>query len=147
YAERALRHLETGEGFDPRLKMELLLAIGATRTFTLASSERTAMALSEALRLAGDLDDLQAQLRILWAQCAFQLSNGACRAAHATAEQFARIAPRIGDPTAIAGSHRLLDNTFHWTGNQVEARRHLEQALDLSKVPRGGPRTMWFHFD
>ena len=96
-----------------------------------------------ALQIAESHDDLRLHLWILWALWALQLNVGECREAQLTAERYARVALRTGDPASILSGHRLLGMALQFGGDQHEARRALAWALEPSFSEQDSPQPGW----
>ena len=77
--ERALERLEPSMNLSAPLEMQLQLALGLTLTLTMGLVENARMALASALEIAESLDDVDAQLRTLWAQWVLHFNIGECR--------------------------------------------------------------------
>jgi predicted ATPase len=109
--ERALASIEPHSSAP--LRMQLQIALGTALIITTGSVERSRMALIAALEVAESLDDVDAQLRPLWALWALDFQVGDCRAAQFSAERFSRIADRIGDRVVVPVADRIMGYTLH----------------------------------
>ncbi len=127
---QALACLATGSDLDVPLRLQLLLALAMSLINTMGPVERTKSVLVSALQIAESHDEIGVQLWILWAFWAFQLNIGECRAAQFSAERYGRVAPRTGDPASIVPGLRLIGTAIQLGGDQQQARRHLERALE-----------------
>jgi predicted ATPase len=63
------------------------------------------------------------------------------------AERFSQVAHRAGDTADVLVGDRLIGTTLHYSGNQPQARYHLERVLDLYVAPNDQRHMMWFHHD
>ena len=79
HTEGALERLEPSINLSAPLEMQLQLALGLTLTLTMGLVENARMALASALEIAESLDDVDAQLRNLWAQWVLHFNIGECR--------------------------------------------------------------------
>jgi len=59
------------------------------------------------------------------------VTRGELRSALALGEQMLEIARAISTPTALITAHHALGNTLYYLGNLVEARHHLQRAVEL----------------
>jgi predicted ATPase/DNA-binding winged helix-turn-helix (wHTH) protein len=146
-AERALDRLETGSSLSASVRTHLHIALGTALLQSTGVEERIGVVLAKALEIAETHDDLDAQLRALWAMWSYQYNIGEHRASQPFAEKFARIASRKGDPADALVGDRLIGITMHYAGNQAAARHYLERVLDLYIPPGDQRHTMWFHYD
>ena len=128
--ERALARLGPGANSAPSLRLRLLLALGATLFFTVGPTERTRNVLADGLELAERADDLAGQLQTLWVLWGLHLNAGECRSALATAEKFASVARRTGDPNDGLLAQRLIGNAMTFRGNLSDARSRFEGVLE-----------------
>ncbi len=144
--ERALDSFDADARLNAPLQMQLYIALGVGLTFTMGPVDRTRMVLARALEIAESLDDVDAQLRLLWCLCALYWDIGEPRAALTMAERFTRVARRTGDAAVVLVGDRLIGTTLQTGGRQREARRCFERVLDLYVTP-DRRHTIWFHFD
>ena len=145
--ECALRHLDRRLKESSRLRMQLNIALGVALVFTMGSVTTTRAVLIDALEIAQELDDVDAQLRVLWALWALQFNIGECRDAQSTAKLFLQAARRTDDRAAVLVADRIIGATLQYEGNQLEARGCLERVLNLYVAPKDQRHTIWFHYD
>jgi predicted ATPase/DNA-binding winged helix-turn-helix (wHTH) protein len=146
-AKRALEGLETEANLSASLRMQLHIALGTALLQSTGVEERTGVVLAKALEIAEDLDDLDSQLRALWALWGYRYNIGEHKAARPLVEQFSRLASRKGDPADVLVGDRLMGITMHYAGDQAEARRYLERVVDLYIPPSDQRHAMWFQHD
>jgi predicted ATPase/DNA-binding winged helix-turn-helix (wHTH) protein len=146
-AERALDSLETELDLSAPLRMQLHIALGTALLHSTGVEEKAGMVLAKALEVAESLDDVDSQLRALWALWSYRYNSGDHRATQSLAEQFSRLARRKGDPADILVGDRLMGITMHYTGNQTRARHYLERMLKLYTAPSDQRHTLWFQQD
>jgi len=127
-AERALDHLGA---HSTRLRMQLQITLGTTLIVTLGSVQRAKLALTNGLQLAERLDDLNAQVRAMWALWASHFNAGECRVAQSIAERFSDVAVCAEDPLIVAVARRIMGYTLLYMGRQQDARTSLEMAIRL----------------
>jgi len=146
---QALDCLGTGSDLDvpQRLnvpqRLQLLLALAMSLTSTMGPVERTRSILLTALQIAESHDDLGVHLWILWALWALQLNIGECRAARFTAARYNRVAPGTDDPGSILPGFRLLGAAVQLGGDQHEARRCLDRALEPPFTENDPQHPVW----
>lgn len=144
--ERAAACLASGIGVDPRLRMQLRVALGVSLVFTMAPLKRTEEVLVAALEDAEALNDFDAQVRVLWALWAAYFNAGERHAAQSAAERFAVAAGRVGNADDLLVAERLLGIAKHYRGNLTEARRHLERVLErVAASDDVGPHIRYHH--
>jgi predicted ATPase len=145
-AERALNSLGLSPDLSSQLRIQLYTTLGVALVYTIGLAGRSAAMLNKGLEIAESRGDVDSPLQVLWALWIYRFNNGEIRVARNLAEQFLRIARRADDPVDIAGGDRLLGSTLHYEGDQSEARRCLERAveLDFSSSQR---HLIWFHYD
>jgi predicted ATPase/DNA-binding winged helix-turn-helix (wHTH) protein len=146
-AERALDSLGPDLNLSAPLRLRLHIALGIALLLTMGSIERTRAVVAKALEIAESLDDVDAQLRSLFAQWSVHFTIGECRAAQSTAERFSRVASRTGDQAIVLVADRLRGNTLQYGGKQREARCCLERVLELYVAPKNQRHTILFQYD
>jgi predicted ATPase/DNA-binding winged helix-turn-helix (wHTH) protein len=145
-AERALNSLGPNSNLSSHLRAQLLTTLGVALVYTDGVVERSAKILTKGLEIAESLNDVDAQLQVIWAMWIYRFNNSEIRAARGLAKQFLRIARRADDPVDIAGGDRLLGSTLHYEGKQPEARGCLDRAVDTD-ISSGHRHLIWFHYD
>jgi predicted ATPase/DNA-binding winged helix-turn-helix (wHTH) protein len=128
-AEAALQLIGTGMLADPDAQMHLLTALQATRIYTEGPSEAAFDAWRTVLALAQELRDAEVQARALWGLWNDHLYSGAPTVAMTYARQFTDLAIARGDTAKEIMGRRIIGVTFHYSGDQIAARTHLEDAL------------------
>ena len=146
-AERALSNLEFGSKLSPRLTAELQIAICVALLHTTGVAKGIGDVLADALQVADALDDVDLKLRALWAMWTYRFNNGEHLAAQPLAERFSDLALHAGRPADVFVANRLMGNTMHFLGDQLEARRYYEHLLDLYVAPSDHRHSMLFNFD
>jgi predicted ATPase/DNA-binding winged helix-turn-helix (wHTH) protein len=145
--ERALDSLEHDLNLSARLRMRLHIAFGDALLHSTGFVERTGTVLAKALETAESLDDTVSLLRALWAMWSYRFNIGDNRAAQPLADRFSDVARLSGDAADVLVGDRLIGNTLHHSGNQSQARYHLQRVLDRYVAPSDQRHTMWFHHD
>jgi predicted ATPase/DNA-binding winged helix-turn-helix (wHTH) protein len=136
--ERARRALEDSESvlkLSAPLQLQLYLAMGLSAADTAGPVEIAETALVRALEIAGTLNDLDTQLRILRAQASIQLRAGRSHMAQATAEQFSRVAFPTGNQANFLVGDRLIGDTLRCRDRLSEVQPRLQRELELYGVP------------
>jgi predicted ATPase/DNA-binding winged helix-turn-helix (wHTH) protein len=146
-AERAVEALESGYNLSVPLERRLLIALGIALTFTMGPVEKTRMVLTKARKLAESVDDVEAELRALWALWSMENNSGAYRLAQSTAQRFSAVAQRTGDRGfALLGEH-FLGAALLFGGKLREARDRLERVVEDYVAPPNRRHTILFHYD
>jgi predicted ATPase len=134
-AQQALDALGTASTEDLREAMRLHAALGAS---TPEASEMIA-AFTKALDMAKRLGDREYQLRALWGLFFYHTGSGRFRAALTFAREFHALTLRGSDRTDLMFGEHAMGVAEHFAGDQMTARRHLEQALALdTRSAHGG---------
>jgi predicted ATPase/DNA-binding winged helix-turn-helix (wHTH) protein len=124
-AKQALGALETEGTEDRREAMRLHAALGAS------TSEATEMgvAFTNALAIAESLGDTEYQLRALGGLYFLHAASSRHRAALPFAQRFHDLAAGRSDLSAQLFGEHIVGMAQHFLGDQISARRHLEQVL------------------
>lgn len=126
--ERALFSLAPAA--DPPHEMELRRALGWTLINAKSGEAEVRGVWADALALAESVGDEEHQLRALRGLWALDINLRRCRTALTFAQRFCELARVKGNPASLAVGDRLIGVSLHYTGDQINARRHLERALD-----------------
>jgi predicted ATPase/DNA-binding winged helix-turn-helix (wHTH) protein len=132
--KRALSALGTASTEDPREVMRLHAALG---TSTSEASEMGA-AFTTTLDMARRLGDVVYQLRALSGLSFYHNASGRFRTAQPFAQEFHALALRGSDRNDLMFAERMMGVAAHYVGDQMTARRHLEQALAQDAVSDHG---------
>ncbi len=124
-AKQALDALATARNQDPYAEMKLYAALGA---FTTEVTEMGA-AFTNGLAIAESLGDPEYQLRALAGLYFFHAASGRFRAAQQFAQKFHDLAASRSDLSAQLFGEHIVGMAKHFLGDQISARRHLEQVL------------------
>ncbi len=143
--ERAL----TRPGPDPHSnawsQMWLRIALGSSLISAMGSSERALTVLSEALAIADELKDLDAQARALSALATVYTYRGEYGQAATAIERLWQVAHRIGDPAILIVAERNMGASLLVAGRLVEAQQCFERVLRSPVVPGDQRRSNWQH--
>jgi len=145
--ERAMKHLAPAMNVSMPLRMQLHFALGLMPAYTMSPVDPAKAALAEALALAEQVGDLQAQFQILWGLWVLNSESGECHTAYSVTEQLALVARRIGDPSAGLMAQRLRGFTLEMRGQHQQARECSEHVVRHYVAPRDRRLTAWGQFD
>ena len=146
-AERALDSLGPDSTLSAPLRVQLHTALGHALVFTMGGVDRSTKVLGTALEIAESLDDVDAQLRALWALWALRFQLGQFRAARFIAERITRVALGTGEPAVGLVADRIMGNTLQAGGELREAQRCFERVLELYVAPTNQRHTFLFQYD
>jgi predicted ATPase/DNA-binding winged helix-turn-helix (wHTH) protein len=138
-----------GSGFDlcAPLERRLCIALGVALTLTMGPVERTRTILTRARKLAESVGDVEAELRMLWAQWSMENNMGEYRLAQATAQRFSLVAQRTGDAAFINLAEHFVGFAQLYDGQLREARDRLEHSFKNYVAPPNGRHRILFHYD
>lgn len=128
-AEQAILLLGPQANRDPRCDMQLHAVLGGMLLYTRGPGPEVNAAFLRALRIAEELGDIEYRLRTLWGLWTGLINNGDYAAALETAEKFQALAAQSANPVDVAVADRGLGFAWHFLGNQIKARHHLEQMM------------------
>jgi predicted ATPase/DNA-binding winged helix-turn-helix (wHTH) protein len=146
-AERALDILSPDFNLVAPLERRLHIALGIALTLTMGPVEKTRTVLAKARRLAESVDDVEAELRMLWAQWTMENILGEYRAAQSTAQRFSEVAERTGDHPFILLSEHFVGTALMFDGKPRRARDCLEHVVEHYVPPANGRHKILFHWD
>jgi predicted ATPase/DNA-binding winged helix-turn-helix (wHTH) protein len=145
--EQALSHVAPGSNRDTRCEMQLEAALGLSLFHTKGPARETGAAWMRALSIADRLEDTEYQLRALWGLWSHRMSSGEYRAASAFAERFRGLTAKQPDPAARLIADRMIGSMRLYTGDQTNARRHIERMLSRYVDPLHRSHTIRFVWD
>ncbi|MGO7446490.1 winged helix-turn-helix domain-containing protein [Rhizobium ruizarguesonis] len=126
--QRALLGIDPGERRDGRARqvMQLYRALGLSQAFKVGFAPQAPAAFANALEMAEELGDIDAQAEALWGLWVAQVGMGEYRASRDNADRFVRLAQNgldrfIGD--------RMLSMTLFCMGDFRGARHHADLML------------------
>jgi predicted ATPase len=146
-AERAVEILAPGFNLGAPLERRLHIALAVALILTMGPVDRTRAVVAKARELAESVDDVEAQLRTLWAQWSVEFTTGECGAAQATVRRFSEVARRAGDEGLVLVADRLIGNMRRIAGRPSEARMLLERVLERYAAPKNQRHRILFHYD
>ena len=146
-AERALDILAPDFNLIAPLERRLHIALGIALILTMGPVERTRTVLAKARQLAESVDDVEAELRMLWAQWSMENNSGEYYLAQITAQRFSEVARRTGDQAFIILAEHFVGTALLFDGKPREARDRLERILEHYFAPPNRRHTILFHYD
>jgi predicted ATPase/DNA-binding winged helix-turn-helix (wHTH) protein len=133
---------------DRRLMMQLLHAIsGWPQMRAIKGFPSGAAACRETLALAIELDDVDYQLRAIWALWAQRINNGEAAETLTLADRFAVVAERAPDSQDRMIGQRMRGKSLHYLGDFVGSRRETEQMLERYTPPPQRSHVIRFQYD
>jgi len=124
-AKQALDTLGTGGTRNPREEMRLHDALGVSAT----EAGEMGAAFTKELDIAERLGDREYQLRALHGLYFYHSGSGRYRHALQSAQRFYDLAASGPNQNARLLGERMVGAAKHFLGDQISARRHLEQVL------------------
>jgi len=146
-AERALDILSPDFNLVAPLERRLHIALGIALTLTMGPVERTRTILAKARQLAESVDDVEAELRMLWAQWSMENILGEYRSAQSTAQRFSDVAQRTGDHSFIILAEHFIGTALLFDGKPHRARDCLERVVEHYIPPASGRHKILFYYD
>ncbi len=146
-AEHAVDVLASGFNLSVPLERRLLIALGIALTLTMGPAERTRTVLAKVRELAESVNDVEAELRALWAQWSMENNSGEYRVAQSIAQRFSTVAQRTGDQAFTLLGEHFLGAALLFGGRLREARHCLESVLENYVAPPNRRHTILFHYD
>jgi hypothetical protein len=145
--ERAIGWLKGQPTPDRRLMMELYAISGWPKMRAIKSIPSGVTAWKETLALAVELDDVDYQLRAIWALSVDHTNRGEAAEALRLAEHFAVVAKRAADPQDRMIGQRIRGKTLHFLGDFAGSRREIEQMLASYASPPQRSHLIRFQYD
>jgi predicted ATPase/DNA-binding winged helix-turn-helix (wHTH) protein len=145
--EQALEQLDPLSDRGTRQEMQLYATLGLSLMFTKGAVLATSAALTRALAIAQDLQDVDYQSRLLWGLWADRLNNAEFPATLVLARQFRDLATTGADPNDMHIGDRMVGFSLHFLGDQIGAREHIERMLEHYGPPFVGSHIVRFQFD
>jgi predicted ATPase/DNA-binding winged helix-turn-helix (wHTH) protein len=145
--ERAIAWLKDQPSPDRRLTMQLYAISGWPRMRAIKSIPSGVAAWRETLALAIELDDVDYQLRAIWALWVDRTNNGEAAEALTLADRFAVVAERAVDSQDRMIGQRMRGKSLHYLGDFVGSRREIEQMLERYQPPPQRSHVIRFQYD
>jgi predicted ATPase/DNA-binding winged helix-turn-helix (wHTH) protein len=115
---------------DPVAEMRLLFTLGLTLLHTYDPAERLEDVLQRAFNIATKLGDLDWKLRILLIMSEQRINKADHEAAERLGTLFLQTSRESGNLAHVAVADQVMGNALHHRGNQTEAYRYFERALE-----------------
>ncbi|MFC1455199.1 winged helix-turn-helix domain-containing protein [Microvirga arabica] len=144
---QALEWLERQDEPDDRSLMQLNAALGFPHMRAISGCPSGAKAWERSLGIARRIDDVDFQLRALWALWVDRTNSGNSRAALEMAEEFHRMAVRSRDPADRLIGERMRARSLHFLGDQPRAEAHVRRMLDEYRAPANGTHLARFQYE
>jgi predicted ATPase/DNA-binding winged helix-turn-helix (wHTH) protein len=138
--EFAITWLKSQPTPDRRLMMQLYAISGWPQMRAIKGVSSGAAAWREVLALAVGLDDVDYQLRAIWALWLDRVNNGEAAESLVLADRFAILAERAGNPEDWLIAQRMRGKSLHFLGDFVGSHRQIEQMLE-----RYASQPQWSH--
>jgi predicted ATPase/DNA-binding winged helix-turn-helix (wHTH) protein len=132
---------------DRRLMMQLYAISGWPQMRAIKGIPSGAAAWRETLALAVELDDVDYQLRAVWALWVDRGNSGEAAEALALADRFAVLAERAGDSQDRMIGQRIRGHSLHYLGDFAGSRRQIEQMLVRYSPPPQRSHLIRFQYD
>jgi predicted ATPase/DNA-binding winged helix-turn-helix (wHTH) protein len=145
--EYAITWLKDQPTPDRRLMMQLYAISGWPQMRAIKGIPSGAAAWRETLALAIELDDVDYQLRAIWALSVDRSNNGEATEALALADRFAALAERAGDSQDRMIGQRIRGKSLHYLADFVGSRRQIEQMLKRYAPPPQRSHLIRFQYD
>ena len=144
---QALALLDRADSQDDGQRMRLYAALGWPQMGKVAGALGGAVAWRKTLDIARKLDDIDFQLRSLWALWVDRTNSAQPREALALAREFRTLAVRTDEPSDAWIAERMLGAAFHFIGDQAAAKQHLDRMLEFYVEPTNRSHAVRFQFD
>jgi predicted ATPase/DNA-binding winged helix-turn-helix (wHTH) protein len=145
--EHAITWLKEQPTPDRRLMMQLYAMSGWPQMRAITGIPSGAAAWRQTLALAVELDDVDYQLRAIWALWVDRGNNGEAMEALGLADRFAALAELAGDSQDRMIGQRIRGHSLHYLGKFADSRRQLEQMLERYEPPPQRSHVTRFQYD
>ena len=147
--ERAIAWLRDQPTPDDRLMMQLyaLSGLPQMRAIKTIPSGTAAWRKRKTLALAVELDDVDYQLRAIWALWVDRTNHGEATEALTLTDRFAVVAERAWDSQDRMIGQRMRGKSLHYLGDFVGSRREIEQMLERYAPPPQRSHVIRFQYD
>lgn len=145
--KQALACIECGTVLNERRQMQLFAALAGALMYTTGPGAETQAAWRKVREIAERLGDVDYQLRMLWGTYLASVCSGEYRNALGFAQRFYTVAASAMDRTDILVGERMMGAALHILGDQINARRHIEQVLSRYVAPVRRSHSFRFQYD
>jgi predicted ATPase/DNA-binding winged helix-turn-helix (wHTH) protein len=132
---------------DRRLMMQLYAISGWPQMRAIKNIPSGAAAWRDTLALAIELDDIDYQLRAIWALWVDRGNHGEAAEALILADRFAVLAERGGDSQDRMIGQRIRGHSLHYLGDFAGSRRQIEHMLEGYSPPPQRSHVIRFQYD
>ncbi|RWO27515.1 MAG: transcriptional regulator [Mesorhizobium sp.] len=144
---QALDWLERQPDADQQSLMRLHAALGFPHMRAISGRPGGAQAWTRSFEIAQKVDDVDFQLRALWALWVDRTNGGEPRAALERAEAFCALSERSADVSDQLIGERMKARALHLLGDQPAAESHVRRMLDAYRPPSNGSHLARFQYD
>lgn len=144
FVTKAIAYLDNHPDLDERSRMKLYAALGWPQMRSTDGPQKGIDAWTTALRIAERLDDIDYQLRAVWALWVDAINRAEPLLGLELAQMFQTRAATSNEPIDLVIGKRIMGATLHWLGRQEEARDLLEEMIEEYEAL---PPTTRFQFD
>jgi len=145
--EQALSYVVPASDRHTHCEMQLETALGLALFHTKGSTRETGAAWTRALAIADRLKSTEYQLRALWGLWSYRMTSGEYQAALGFAKRFRRLAAKQPDPADQLIADRMTGTVLRYTGDLIDARRHIERMLSRYVDPLHRSHAIRFVWD
>ncbi|MER8791889.1 helix-turn-helix transcriptional regulator [Mesorhizobium sp. M0983] len=145
--QQALDWLEKQPEADKRSLMQLHAALGFPHMRAISGRPSGAEAWTRALEIARNVDDVDFQLRALWALWVDRTNSGEPRAGLEMAEAFRILSERSTDDADRLIGERMKARSLHLLGDQAGAEDHVRRMLAAYKAPANRAHLARFQYE
>jgi predicted ATPase/DNA-binding winged helix-turn-helix (wHTH) protein len=145
--QQALDWIEKQPNPDQQSLMRLHAALGFPHMRAISGRPSGAKAWTRAFETARKLDDVDFQLRALWALWVDRTNGGEPRAALEKAEAFCALSERSSDVSDRLIGERMKARSLHLLGDQARAETHVRRMLNAYREPADKSHLARFQYD
>ncbi|MER9585806.1 winged helix-turn-helix domain-containing protein [Mesorhizobium sp. M0276] len=145
--QQALDWLERQPEPDARSLMRLHAALGFPHMRAISGRPSGAEAWTRALEIARKVDDVDFQLRALWALWVDRTNSGESRAGLEMAEAFRVLSERSSDAADRLIGERMKARSLHLLGDQAGAEDRVQRMLAAYEAPANGAHLARFQYE
>jgi predicted ATPase/DNA-binding winged helix-turn-helix (wHTH) protein len=144
---QALDWLEQETDAHEQHLMRLHAALGFPHMRAISGRPGGAQAWTRVLEIARKVDDIDFQLRALWALWVDRTNGGEPRGALERADAFCVLSERSADVSDRLIGERMKARALHLLGDQPAAESHVRRMLDAYRPPSNGSHLARFQYD
>ncbi|RWC27926.1 winged helix-turn-helix domain-containing protein [Mesorhizobium sp.] len=145
--QQALDTLERQPEADPQSLMRLHAALGFPRMRAISGRPSGAKGWTRALEIARKVDDVDFQLRALWALWVDRTNSGEPRAGLEMAAAFRVLSERSSNAADWLIGERMKARSLHLLGDQAGAEDRVQRMLAAYQAPANGSHLARFQYE